>query len=1109
MKRLISVVLIICLTGSSLAIPMPSMASVSGLPLPGAMVNTSPAYVPILIKGLKIHPDNPLLFDFIIDSGHSKLDRQSKEFKDEAEKLIKYFLAALTFKDEELWVNLSPYEKDRIIPDALAKTELGRDMLAQDYILKQLTASLVYPEKQLGKTFWDKIYAKAKEKFGTTDVPVDSFNKVWIVADKAKVLERSNAGYVVRAHLKVLMDEDYVALSNQKERAKFLVPTRNLALAKGSPASQNPSVPAGSQGTGALGAKNNGTVNKIGSQIVREIIIPEIEKEVNEGKNFAPIRQIYYSMILAAWYKQAIKDALLNRVYSNKTKTGGILSDDPKVKEKIYQQYLEAFQKGVFNYIKEDVDAVSQQIIPRKYFSGGMLIPPAKLIERTTIPTRDDNTQASGEMSQVQAKIDIKLEQGQNIIPASGAAPREDVAANDPSKVPDVVARLRKSLNYVNQELAAPTMQLLLIAEKAFESDADVNQVREEFNKRREQMRSDLSSERLQKYLDILLPDFDHALVVWLLPVYDYNYVFFSRVNKMVRTSPRAAMLFLGLLGIHSRNGLDDDDLIIYPGLIKAAVKYMQDSKTEEEKANVGRAIINGLVVYAYGRYKYFLSALEEVEPKLKGTLETAFSMNKDLLLRKDLHPIFSWESEDGLLDWVNKAFMQDRKLEDISLAGKVPHNDEMGFLKSEQIRENLAILQEFSGYGSLEKSQATTKNHSVSALTSPLLESGAAISLGQYVSDWLGFDPAIPAFVMVVGFGMWWNKIFRNNPKGDLYDALHSRNHEDRFRALGSLQNQKMDTATAGVLTDYFKEVFPKVFNPQLNGYEQEITEYKLELDQIVRIFTMNYRSQTSMFSAGGGEKSYGRIPTYEEKKQLDAIRSLFVEAKAPLLGREDMMWSFTDTYKNFERLYSVVERQWYSKERRLAYVQELIEDFYNLRNSLRNDSDAWLRTPLKIHRILQKLRSHLYEDVDDLTNHFQKLSVIKLYLVRDRNKYLQSLLTEVNGIRAGLVEIQGAMRTDKQKASAVAGTATQKSGEPKYSAPGGIDLNFKNLDLDIDKDGPGVEMEFDPAVVAEFERGNFTGVIPIILRITPLVSPLSIVGPEGDPQQADATAR
>jgi len=37
----------------------------------------------------------------------------------------------------------------------------------------------------------------------------------------------------------------------------------------------------------------------------------------------------------------------------------------------IYQQYLAAFKKGVYNYIKEDVDKYTQQTIPRKYFAGG------------------------------------------------------------------------------------------------------------------------------------------------------------------------------------------------------------------------------------------------------------------------------------------------------------------------------------------------------------------------------------------------------------------------------------------------------------------------------------------------------------------------------------------------------------------------------------------------------------------------------------------------------------------------------------------------------------------------------------------------------------------
>ena len=39
--------------------------------------------------------------------------------------------------------------------------------------------------------------------------------------------------------------------------------------------------------------------------------------------------------------------------------------------EAIYQRYLQAFKKGVYNYIKEEPDPVTQEIIPRKYFSGG------------------------------------------------------------------------------------------------------------------------------------------------------------------------------------------------------------------------------------------------------------------------------------------------------------------------------------------------------------------------------------------------------------------------------------------------------------------------------------------------------------------------------------------------------------------------------------------------------------------------------------------------------------------------------------------------------------------------------------------------------------------
>ncbi len=230
-----------------------------------------------------------------------------------------------------------------MIPQELGKTELGRDMLVQDYILKQLTASLIYPEKELGKKFWDNVYAKARQMYGVTDIPVNTFNKVWIVADKAKVLERNNAAYIVGSHLKVMLEEDYLAFEKNK---------KGLSSPKFSVGDPEHGDSSSGFPTKAFG--NDKGVNNLGSQIVRQVILPELEKEVNQGQNFAPLRQMFYSMILASWYKIALKDALLNQVYSNKGKTGGVLSDDPAVKQKIYEQYLKAYKKGVFNYIRSN-----------------------------------------------------------------------------------------------------------------------------------------------------------------------------------------------------------------------------------------------------------------------------------------------------------------------------------------------------------------------------------------------------------------------------------------------------------------------------------------------------------------------------------------------------------------------------------------------------------------------------------------------------------------------------------------------------------------------------------------------------------------------------------
>ncbi|PIW59786.1 MAG: hypothetical protein COW13_04265, partial [Candidatus Omnitrophica bacterium CG12_big_fil_rev_8_21_14_0_65_50_5] len=112
--------------------PFPAQAQI-------APSSSAVSRAPVLLKGLTIDRNDPFQFEFLIDAGDA-VGAGSKPvltqgrvtnppLHDESLKLIKYFLASLTLPEKDLWVNLSPYEHDRIIPGVFGQTEMGRDLL--------------------------------------------------------------------------------------------------------------------------------------------------------------------------------------------------------------------------------------------------------------------------------------------------------------------------------------------------------------------------------------------------------------------------------------------------------------------------------------------------------------------------------------------------------------------------------------------------------------------------------------------------------------------------------------------------------------------------------------------------------------------------------------------------------------------------------------------------------------------------------------------------------------------------------------------------------------------------------------------------------------------
>jgi len=203
-------------------------------------------------------------------------------------------------------------------------------MLAQDYILKQVASSITYPESEMGKKYWQEINSSNTQ----------SFTKIWITAKKAKVYEGNNTVVIIDSKLEALMDSDYLAAQNSHLKSQI----SNLKSA------QN-------------------------VETFKRLILPQIENDVNNGKNFANLRQIYNAVILGKWFKEKFKESFY-RAYLNKDNVNGIDTADKQIKEQIYNMYVEAFTKGVYNYVKKDYNPAARKVTKRQYFSGGVVIDP-------------------------------------------------------------------------------------------------------------------------------------------------------------------------------------------------------------------------------------------------------------------------------------------------------------------------------------------------------------------------------------------------------------------------------------------------------------------------------------------------------------------------------------------------------------------------------------------------------------------------------------------------------------------------------------------------------------------------------------------------------------
>ncbi len=359
------------------------MSFLGNMVLPGtatAALSTTFFSAPVLqlptLRYLSINPANPHnYFNFLLDVGQDTDNgtrnthnaQRTTKLNQEAKKLINYFFLGLTLKEESFWVNLKPTEADRLTSTTLAKTDMGKVLLEQDLLLKKETSLLLHPNHPQGKLFWQALYQQiGKEK--AKKLKITTSNRVWILPDQTKLLETEDGALITKATMKVLLESEYFDIreaSCVKREAQTKYASRDTLHA--------------SRDTQYASRNTNTEIQNISEQLMKQFILPALQEEVNSSAKFAPLRQIYYSLILAQYYRQkypvktnsSLQEPTFNKTapyhkFINQDYTKNLESKFPWSKDALYQEYLKSYQSGEYN-VQAKLEGLK-----RMYVSGGI-----------------------------------------------------------------------------------------------------------------------------------------------------------------------------------------------------------------------------------------------------------------------------------------------------------------------------------------------------------------------------------------------------------------------------------------------------------------------------------------------------------------------------------------------------------------------------------------------------------------------------------------------------------------------------------------------------------------------------------------------------------------
>jgi hypothetical protein len=238
------------------------------------------------------------------------------------------FFTWLALPPASFTVNLNPDEPNRIMDAKLGRTEAGRTLLDADFQMKKTVAKLIHPDSRTGKQFWPELEG---------DAPCLSMRQ-WIVPRPAVVREQGNELFILDAPLEVKMETEYLR----------------------------------TKGKGSEGCPGHSTAETDYNEgVYRVMVLPELDKAVNEAPEYADLRRVYASRVAAEWYRQ--RSRTKQTAYADLIDSGDVSAWPLRQRwtpKDTWNRFVRSYKDGEFRV--ERTSEEGNMLVTRLFVYGGV-----------------------------------------------------------------------------------------------------------------------------------------------------------------------------------------------------------------------------------------------------------------------------------------------------------------------------------------------------------------------------------------------------------------------------------------------------------------------------------------------------------------------------------------------------------------------------------------------------------------------------------------------------------------------------------------------------------------------------------------------------------------